>query len=45
MNFATEQARVDFPDTVSPDDLVAAVESTGYSARLPSPEPAAAPRT
>ncbi|MCV7358384.1 heavy metal translocating P-type ATPase [Mycolicibacterium fluoranthenivorans] len=43
VNFATEQARVDFPDTVSPDDLVAAVESTGYSARLPSPEPAAAP--
>ena len=43
VNFATEQARVDFPDTVSPDDLVAAVESTGYSARLPSPEPVAAP--
>ncbi|MGK2866961.1 MAG: heavy metal translocating P-type ATPase [Mycobacterium sp.] len=36
VNFATEQARVDFPDTVSPDDLVAAVEATGYTAALPA---------
>ncbi len=43
VNFATEQARVDFPDTVSAQDLVAAVEATGYTATLPTPEPAEAP--
>ncbi|CDO05555.1 heavy metal translocating P-type ATPase [Mycolicibacterium cosmeticum] len=43
VNFATEQARVDFPDTVSPDDLVAAVAATGYTATLPTPEPAPEP--
>ncbi|KRD19754.1 carbonate dehydratase [Mycobacterium sp. Root265] len=42
VNFATEQARVDFPDSVSPEDLVAAVEATGYTAALP-PENDAAP--
>jgi P-type Cu+ transporter len=42
VNYATEQARVDFPDTVSPEDLVAAVEATGYTAALPTPaEPGA----
>ncbi|MCF6387220.1 heavy metal translocating P-type ATPase [Mycobacterium sp. MBM] len=35
VNFATEQARVDFPDTVSPEQLVSAVEATGYTAELP----------
>src|SRR5215212_2304044 len=35
VNFATEQAFVDFPDNISPDDLVAAVEETGYTATLP----------
>jgi P-type Cu+ transporter len=34
VNFATEQARVDFPADVSPDDLIAAVEETGYTATL-----------
>ncbi len=43
VNFATEQARVDFPDTVSPDDLVAAVAATGYTASLPTPEPDSEP--
>lgn len=43
VNFATEQARVDFPDTVSPDDLVAAVAATGYTATLPTPEPDSEP--
>jgi Cu+-exporting ATPase len=42
VNFATEQARIDFPDSVSPEDLVAAVEATGYTAALP-PENDAAP--
>ena len=36
VNFATEQATVDFPDSVTPDDLVAAVEETGYTATLPA---------
>ena len=35
VNFATEQATVDFPESVSPDDLVSAVEETGYTATLP----------
>jgi P-type Cu+ transporter len=37
VNFATEQASVDFPDSVSPDDLVAVVKETGYTATLPRP--------
>ena len=37
VNFATATARVDHPDTVSPDDVVKAVEDTGYSASLPQP--------
>jgi Cu+-exporting ATPase len=37
VNFATERASVDFPATVARDDLVAAVESAGYSAALPAP--------
>ena len=36
VNFATEQATVDFPDSVSPDVLVSAVEETGYTATLPA---------
>ncbi len=44
VNFATEQATVDIPDSVSPDDLVAAVEETGYTATLPArDEPSATP--
>ena len=34
VNFATEKARVSYPDGVTPDDLVATVTHTGYSARL-----------
>jgi P-type Cu+ transporter len=37
VNFATEQATVDFPDGVSAEDLVAAVAETGYTATLPAP--------
>ncbi len=36
VNFATEKATVDFPDSVAPEDLVAAVEETGYTATLPT---------
>ena len=45
VNFATETARVTFPGTVRPDDLVAAVERAGYTAVLPAAaEPAARSR-
>src|SRR5262245_4453623 len=36
VNFATEQATADFPASVTPEDLVAAAEETGYSATLPA---------
>jgi Cu+-exporting ATPase len=39
VNFATEQAAVEFdPADVTPEDLVAAVESVGYAAELPAVE-------
>src|SRR4051794_22353604 len=43
VNYATEKARVTYADGVTPDDLIATVERTGYTAALPapSPEPAA----
>ncbi|QIX28458.1 copper-translocating P-type ATPase [Nocardioides sp. JQ2195] len=37
VNYATEKAKVTFGDTVTPDDLVAAVEAAGYGATLPPP--------
>ncbi len=43
VNFATEKARVSFPESVRVEDLVAEVEKAGYGASLPSaPEPGAA---
>ncbi|HWD04745.1 MAG TPA: heavy metal translocating P-type ATPase [Amycolatopsis sp.] len=38
VNYATEKAHVEFPDTVSVDDLVGVVEATGYTAQRPEPE-------
>ncbi len=38
VNFATDQATVNFPAAVTPEDLVAAVEETGYTATLPAGE-------
>jgi Cu+-exporting ATPase len=35
VNYATETARVSFPDSLDPEDLVAVVEKTGYTATLP----------
>ncbi|WP_280416682.1 heavy metal translocating P-type ATPase [Nocardia carnea] len=35
VNYATEKARVQFPENLTPDDLVAVVEQTGYTAALP----------
>jgi len=37
VNYATEKAKVTFPDTVTTADLVATVTATGYSAQLPAP--------
>ena len=37
VNYATEKARVDFGDSVTPDELVAAVQKAGYTAILPAP--------
>ena len=42
VNYATEKAKVTYPDTITPEDLVGLVEATGYSATLPAPKPAAA---
>jgi Cu+-exporting ATPase len=37
VNFATEKAAVSFPGTFTPDDLIAVVERTGYTAAVPAP--------
>ncbi|MEP9383344.1 heavy metal translocating P-type ATPase [Nocardioides sp. KR10-350] len=37
VNYATEKARVSFPATLSPDDLVRVVKDAGYGADLPRP--------
>ncbi|WP_432887583.1 heavy metal translocating P-type ATPase [Kribbella sp. CA-245084] len=37
VNYATEKAKVTYPEGVSTDDLVATVEKTGYTAALPTP--------
>jgi Cu+-exporting ATPase len=42
VNYATEQARVEFPDSVSTDELIRTVEAAGYAATLPATEPAPA---
>jgi len=43
VNYSTEKARVDFPATISTQDLIDTVTRTGYTATLPPPpeEPAA----
>ncbi|MFW5472968.1 heavy metal translocating P-type ATPase [Knoellia sp. CPCC 206450] len=37
VNYATEKARVDFPETVSPEQLLETVSQAGYAASLPPP--------
>jgi Cu+-exporting ATPase len=37
VNYATEKAKVHFTTDVDPDDLVATVQATGYTAALPTP--------
>jgi Cu+-exporting ATPase len=45
VNFATETASVTYdPDRTAPEDLVAVVETTGYTARLPQPAAPASAR-
>ena len=41
VNYATEKAHVQVSDDVAPEDLVATVEATGYTATLPPPPPSA----
>jgi Cu+-exporting ATPase len=43
VNYATEKAKVSFTDGVTPADLIATVEKTGYTASLPRPRPEAGP--
>ncbi|MBB5890268.1 heavy metal translocating P-type ATPase [Kutzneria kofuensis] len=38
VNYATEKAKVSFPDAVAPADLVQVVEAAGYTAELPKPD-------
>src|SRR5262245_50003401 len=37
VNFATEKASVTYPESVPPAELIATVERTGYTARVPAP--------
>ncbi len=37
VNYATEKAKVSFGEGVTPADLIATVEKTGYTAALPAP--------
>ena len=38
VNYATERATVDAPDSLTTDELIAVVEKAGYGARLPEPD-------
>ena len=37
VNYATEKAKVSFGEGITPEDLIATVEKTGYTAELPRP--------
>jgi P-type Cu+ transporter len=39
VNYATEKAKVTYGAEVTPEDLIATVEKTGYTAELPQPRP------
>lgn len=45
VNYSTERAKVTFADTVTPADLIAQVEATGYTAQLRRPATSATPGT
>src|SRR5699024_8808917 len=36
VNYATEKAKVSYPTTLTPADLVSVVEATGYTATVPT---------
>jgi Cu+-exporting ATPase len=38
VNYATEKAKVTYAGSVTPQDLVATIEATGYSAAVPAPK-------
>ncbi|MFD9894036.1 heavy metal translocating P-type ATPase [Amycolatopsis sp. NPDC059027] len=38
VNYATEKAHVEYPESVSVEDLISVVEATGYTAKVPRPE-------
>ncbi len=42
-HYATEKAKIAFPEGVSTDDLVTAVQNAGYTATLPTPPSATSP--
>ncbi|WP_113700352.1 heavy metal translocating P-type ATPase [Nonomuraea lactucae] len=43
VNYATEKAKVSFPEGLDPRDLIAEVEKAGYTAALPAPPPVTEP--
>jgi len=43
VNYATEKARISYPPSLNPADLVATVEQVGYTARVPQPPSLASP--
>ncbi|WP_277370656.1 heavy metal translocating P-type ATPase [Rhodococcus rhodochrous] len=45
VNYATEKAKVTYPDDLTPEQLVTVVEQAGYGAALPPPPAQAADRT
>ncbi|MCY7299974.1 MAG: cation transporter, partial [Ilumatobacteraceae bacterium] len=38
VNYATEKAKVTYADTITPAELIATVEATGYTAHVPQPK-------
>src|SRR5665647_3748708 len=38
VNYATEKAKVTYAGSLTPEDLVATIEATGYTAALPAPK-------
>ncbi|WP_455900889.1 heavy metal translocating P-type ATPase [Rhodococcus gordoniae] len=45
VNYATEKAKVTYPEDMTPEDLVTVVEQAGYGAALPPPSAQATGRT
>ncbi len=43
VNYATEKAKVRYGEGVTPEDLIATIRKTGYTAQVPRPRPEARP--